>query len=172
MAFVSGAHQRVFASVFPASSLTSTVPTPVATPNPSFVAPGQPFGGPLPHKDATSRNGDALNHVANQLQWDRAWHTVTSFLRLPDEMIPMALGEFDVSQLGRKWIKSLNQETSQATAFLLSERSPGYDSLLGSGEDAIIEWYSSEIQRHYLAYIQPQVLQACCGTLLANFGGG
>ncbi|KAI9701929.1 MAG: hypothetical protein M1836_001273 [Candelina mexicana] len=137
MAFVSSAHQRVFASVFPTSSLASTVPTPVATPNPNFVAPGQPFGGPLPEKIVASAAEDSSDRVAKQLQWDRAWHTVTSFLRLPDEMIPLTLGDFDASHLGRKWIKLLSQEVSQATAYLLFEKPPRFDSILGNGEDGI-----------------------------------
>lgn len=68
----------VFASVFPVPSLSHTTPTPIATPDLGFTAPGQSFGGPF-GGGGSSGSFDQHREVKRNL----AWSTATRFLSLP-----------------------------------------------------------------------------------------
>lgn len=68
----------VFASVFPVPSLSHTTPTPIATPDLGFTAPGQSFGGPF---GGGSSSGSFDQH--REVKRNLAWSTATRFLSLP-----------------------------------------------------------------------------------------
>jgi anaphase-promoting complex subunit 2 len=66
-------HSLVFASVFPVPALSHTTPTPIATPELGFTAPGQSFGGGF---------GGASGQY-REVKRNLAWSTATRFLSLP-----------------------------------------------------------------------------------------
>jgi len=152
------AQKRVFTSVFPISSTATTVPTPVATPVLGFTGEGQSFGGPqIPlSPDLSSPSDIAAEHV----QWNRAWHIATSFLKLPEEQITDVQANLDENQLRGHWMKECNAEVSRAVSYLFSSSSSGHGSFAAHHQDGdLVAWYTNEVRRHFLAYVRPVVTQ-------------
>ncbi|KAI9874176.1 MAG: hypothetical protein M1830_010102 [Pleopsidium flavum] len=152
------AQRRVFASVFPTSSTTTTVPTPVATPILGFAGEGQSFGGPqIPiSSDSTSPSDSA----AEQVRWNRAWHTATTFLKLPEEQITSNLANLEESQLRGHWMKQYGADVLEAVSYLLSSTSQEHSAFTGNQQDGdLVAWYTNEVRRHFLTYVRPVVIQ-------------
>ncbi len=150
------AQKRIFTSVFPTSSTATTVPTPVATPVLGFTTAGASFGGPqLPFEaDPTSPSDSA----AEQVKWNRAWHTATSFLKLPEEQITFVQANLDESQLRGHWMREYGSEAFAAVSYLLTSR--GHSSNATYQQDGdLIEWYTNEVRRHFLTFVRPVVTQ-------------
>ena len=143
---------RIFASVFPAPSEVET-PTPTATPILGSSAFGEPFGSQ--HTNA-SHSGTETG-AAEQIKWDRAWHTATTFLSLRDEPINT---EQDEETLKSRWIKPADPETQRALAYLLSESSRGRQIRRGSDTDDLLRWYFEEVVlEHYVKHVLPDLIQ-------------
>lgn len=135
---------RIFAAVF-APSTVASIPTPAATPDlgsAEFEIPGIESGAP------------------EQIQWDRAWHTATTFLSLPKEPTPTILDEEGVELLNGKWYKQCNAETIRAIRYLVARDSPGYRLRRYQKQDDLLQWYFEEVgQRHFMTYVRPTVLE-------------
>ncbi|KAI9760787.1 MAG: hypothetical protein M4579_001417 [Chaenotheca gracillima] len=142
--------KKIFASVFPSSPLASESPTPVATPNPSFVAAGQAFGV-LPEPTANPRQA-ALNVASERAKWNRAWHALTTFLSLPQAPIPADLVS---GQVPKQWQKRASLEVHSAFDTVLSQNPSADGNSRALSQHSILEWYSNEVRRHYLTFIQP-----------------
>ncbi|KAI4159989.1 MAG: hypothetical protein LQ342_006117 [Letrouitia transgressa] len=136
---------RIFAAVF-APSTVASIPTPAATPDlgsAEFEIPGIESGAP------------------EQIQWDRAWHTATTFLSLPKEPTPTILDEEGVELLNGKWYKQCNAETIRAIRYLVARDSPGYRLRRYQKQDDLLQWYFEEVgQRHFMTYVRPTVLES------------
>ena len=143
---------RIFASVFPPPSEVE-IPTPTATPVVGSSAFGEPFGSQ--HTNA-SQSGTETG-AAEQIKWDRAWHTATTFLSLRDEPI---YTEQDEETLKSRWIKPADPETQRALAYLLSESSRGRQIRRGSDTDDLLRWYFEEVVlEHYVKHVLPGLIQ-------------
>ncbi len=137
-------HDRIFASVFPAPSEVD-VPTPANTPVLSSSAFGEPFGSPSLSQPAVESG------AAEQIKWDRAWHTVTTFLTLPNESIQT---DRDEKTLKGKWIKICSSETQRALQYVVSDGSRGRQ--LRKDNDDLLRWYFEEVVvGHYMEYMLP-----------------
>ena len=148
--------KRIFSSVFPDSSSAFTVPTPVATPASSFVAPGQSFGGLQTDPPPSPTQSPSSGFVADHIRWHRAWHTVTSFLSLPCEPITFRTANLDPSVLRAAWTKHPYPEILEATRYLLYiSKQPPSDGLLGG--DDIVDWYIHEVRVHFLTFVLPEL---------------
>lgn len=144
---------RIFHSVFPPPSDIST-PTPTTTPLlPSSSFGDSPFHAPPTQHTLHDTGGGS---AAEQIKWDRAWHTTTTFLSLPDEPISGAEGEEGVR---KRWCKSCDTETEKAFEYLLSEKSKGRVLRRGKdgeqGEDLLRWWFEGGVVRHYLRFLLP-----------------
>lgn len=143
---------RIFASVFPPPSEVD-IPTPTATPILGSSAFGEPFGSQ--HTNA-SQSGTETG-AAEQIKWDRAWHTATTFLSLRDEPIHT---EQDEETLKSRWIKPADSETERALAYLLSENSRGRQIRRESETDDLLRWYFEEVVlEHYVKHVLPGLIQ-------------
>ena len=143
---------RIFASVFPPPSEVE-IPTPTATPVLGSSAFGEPFGSQ--HTNA-SQSGTETG-AAEQIKWDRAWHTATTFLSLRNEPI---YTEQDEETLKSRWIKPADPETQRALAYLLSESSRGRQIRRGSDTDDLLRWYFEEVVlEHYVKHVLPGLIQ-------------
>ena len=143
---------RIFASVFPPPSEVD-IPTPTATPILGSSAFGEPFG--WQHTNA-SQSGTETG-AAEQIKWDRAWHTATTFLSLRDEPIHT---EQDEETLKSRWIKPADSETERALAYLLSENSRGRQIRRESETDDLLRWYFEEVVlEHYVKHVLPGLIQ-------------
>ena len=143
---------RIFASVFPPPSEVET-PTPTATPILGSSAFGEPFGS---QHTNVSQSGTETG-AAEQIKWDRAWHTATTFLSLRDEIINT---EQDEETLKSRWIKPADLETQRALAYLLSESSRGRQIRRGSDTDDLLRWYFEEVVlEHYVKHVLPDLIQ-------------
>ena len=143
---------RIFASVFPPPSEVE-IPTPTVTPVLGSSAFAEPFG--LHHPNA-SQSGTETG-AAEQIKWDRAWHTATTFLSLRDEPI---YTEQDEETLKSRWIKPADPETQRALAYLLSENSRGRQIRRGSDTDDLLRWYFEEVVlEHYVKHVLPGLTQ-------------
>ena len=143
---------RIFASVFPPPSEVE-IPTPTATPILGSSAFGEPFGSQ--HTNA-SQSGTETG-AAEQIKWDRAWHTATTFLSLRDEPI---YTEQDEETLKSRWIKPADPETQRALVYLLSESSRGRQIRRESDTDDLLRWYFEEVVlEHYVKHVLPGLIQ-------------
>ena len=143
---------RIFVSVFPPPSEVE-IPTPTATPVLGSSTFGEPFGS---QHTSVSQSGPETG-AAEQIKWDRAWHTATTFLSLRDEPI---YTEQDEETLKSRWIKSADPETQRALAYLLSENSRGRQIRRGSDTDDLLRWYFEEVVlEHYVKHVLPGLIQ-------------
>ena len=145
-------HDHIFASVFPAPSEVN-VPTPTATPILGSSGFGEPFGSQhtIPSQPGTETG------AAEQIKWDRAWHTATTFLSLRDEPIHV---EQDEETLKGRWIKPAEPGTQRALAYLLSESSNGRQIRTESNTDDLLRWYFEEaVLEHYVKHVLPGLTQ-------------
>lgn len=137
-------HDRIFASVFPAPSDVD-VPTPVTTPALGSSAFGEAFGSPSRSQPAVETG------AAEQIKWDRAWHTVTTFLTLPNEPIRT---DRDEKTLRGKWTKTCSSQMLGAIQYVVSESSRGRQ--LRKEKDDLLRWYFEEVVLgHYVEYMLP-----------------
>ena len=145
-------HDHIFASVFPPPSEVN-VPTPTATPILGSSGFGEPFGSQHTYASQPGTETGA----AEQIKWDRAWHTATTFLSLRDEPIN---SEQDEETLKGRWIKPAEPETSKALAYLLSESSRGRQIRTESNSDDLLRWYFEEVVlEHYVKHVLPGLIQ-------------
>ncbi|CAD6573679.1 MAG: hypothetical protein ASARMPREDX12_006199 [Alectoria sarmentosa] len=145
-------HDQIFASVFPPPSEVD-IPTPTATPILGSSGPGEPFGSKQTNLSQTSSETGA----AEQIKWDRAWHTATTFLSLRGEPID---AEQDEETLKGRWIKPAEPETQRALSYLLSESSSGRQIRRESNTDDLLRWYFEEVVlEHYVHHVLPSLVQ-------------
>ncbi|KAF2433708.1 hypothetical protein EJ08DRAFT_676505 [Tothia fuscella] len=137
----------IFASVFPPAVLDHTTPTPVATPDLGFTAPGQSFGGIISPVGAKQQK--PLSAAQIQVKRNISWSTATRFL---------SLSTFPVVDLNSSALikgtphKIKTREIEDAIEFLLSE-----DSLQGHIDENwdLVAWYLLEVQTHFLDRVAP-----------------
>ena len=146
-------HDDIFAAVFPPSA-DVVIPTPTATPVLGSSAFGEPFGGPI------SLDTGIESSAAEQIRWDRAWHTATTYLYLPNEPLTAAHASQDEAALKSKWIKPFTAEAANAVSYLLSEDSRGRQLRRHSSKDNLLQWYYEEVcSRHYVDYVLPDLIK-------------
>ena len=145
-------HDRIFASVFPPPSEVD-VPTPTATPILGSSGFGEPFGS----QHTTASQSATETGAAEQIKWDRAWHTATTFLSLRDEPIH---AEQDEETLKGRWIRYAGPETQKALAYLLSESSRGRQLRRESNTDDLLRWYFEKVVlEHYVKHVLPGLIR-------------
>lgn len=141
-------NDRIFASVFPAPSDVD-FPTPANTPALGSSAFGEPFGLP------SSSQPDAESGAAEQIKWDRAWHTATAFLVLPYEPIQT---DQDEETLRSKWIKPCPELIQRALQYVVSRDSRGRQ--LRKDKDDLLRWYFEDVVLgHYVEYMLPGLVK-------------
>ncbi|RDW78148.1 hypothetical protein BP5796_06000 [Coleophoma crateriformis] len=159
MAGRDSAKRRVFAAVFPRVA-DSSQPTPVITPAAKFTTPGQAFGVPSPygHDQASSSQKseqlsrfaeDDADHVQQQVQWDRSWHTVTHFLSFAEEQ-----GRRHGSSRGTK---SADAAFAEALENVLN---PSVRLPLAPHTEEILPWYTQHVRYHFLDQVHPKFLSS------------
>lgn len=147
------AYGRIFASVFPPPSETS-IPTPKATP---LLGSGG-FEGSA--EAQIEIDWEPQDSATEQLQWERAWHTATTFLSLPSEELPPAHGESNRNRLHGKWWKPCTQEISAAIRYLVSPDSKGFLLRKNQKQHDLLHWYFEEVGlRHFVHFVRPQTLR-------------
>ncbi|KAL6707340.1 hypothetical protein ACN47E_004119 [Coniothyrium glycines] len=125
---------RAFASVFPVLSLSHTTPTPIATPDLGFTAPGVSFGGLYAARNLESPGQGQHRTVKRGL----AWSCATRFLSLPKDVTI-------VPRLQR------TREVEEALTYLmLGEGKAEHDS-----EESLVEWYTNECRLHFASHVLP-----------------
>ena len=147
-------YDRVFNSVFPPTA-DVVVPTPQATPVLGSSAFGEPFSSPqLPHDSGVFTEE---GYAAEQVQWDRAWSTATSFLSIAGKpVITNPYGKIDRAQLDRTWFKPYGPEVASAFSHLLSEESRGWQLRRFSSRHDLLLWYTEEVCiKHFLHHVKP-----------------
>lgn len=147
--------KRILSAVFPVSAQISTQPTPQATPDTQFAAPGQPFGG---FHDGPVSSLDELpsDPVARQIAWERAWHSATSFLRLPADLVSIH-GQLEIDDLERNWLKKHPLDSPYAVKHLLRLGSGLSAPDDGPHDEPLLAWYGNEVRRHFLTLIRPRL---------------
>lgn len=153
------AYERIFAAVFPPSA-DAVVPTPAASP--VFGSPelGRSFGG------FVISSPEPQNSAEEQIKWDRAWHTATSYLSLPNELITIAHAKQSEDALKARWLKPFRAETANAVSYIVSSESQGRKLRKGPFRDNLLQWHFEEVvSRHYVDYVLPTVTKVNGGTL-------
>lgn len=147
------AYERVFAAVFPPVADVD-LPTPAATPVLGSSSFGEAFGSPLP-QETTPVTG-----AAEQIKWNRAWHTATTYLTLPSDHITATHVKQDEQTLRGKWVKPFTAEISRAVTYIVSGDSYGRQLRKGAKKDNLLQWYFEAVgSRHYLEYVRPGLIK-------------
>ncbi|KAL8715839.1 MAG: hypothetical protein Q9220_000506 [cf. Caloplaca sp. 1 TL-2023] len=148
------AYDRIFAAVFPPPS-ESSVPTPAATP----VLGGDGFESSPAAKHVVDLN--PKDSAAEQVQWERSWHTATTFLSLPNKPLPPLSDRHVTGLLHGTWWKPHTPEIEAAIRYLVSPQSRGVHLRRHEKTHDILQWYFEEAGlRHFVQYVLPQILQA------------
>jgi anaphase-promoting complex subunit 2 len=122
----------VFASVFPVLSLSHTTPTPIATPDLGYAAPGASFGGSY-----AGRNVDAQGqHRA--VKRNIAWSCATRFLSLPKD--------FSLTPTLHR-----TRDFEEALSYLLVGKGKSDD----GREESLVDWYTNECRLHFANHVRP-----------------
>lgn len=149
--------KRVFDSVFPATRLKDLAPTPAATPilgsaefgqTPRDPAISSPPHGPLETSDA----------YPEQVIWDRAWHSATSFLTLPTQDFVVQRQQQDLDAFAAHYAKpskNVVQSIRYVTSRQMEEPARGQK----SERESIVEWYSDHVRMHFLTHSKPSLLR-------------
>lgn len=145
----STARRRIFSAVFPVAT-DKTAPTPTATP---LIGAGS-FGGSF-NSNVSDPAEDSEDSTAEKIKWERAWHTATTFLSLPNVPLTFRESQTRDEKLLRRWIKSCSKDVHSALAYLISEKSVGRRLREGRKEDDLMDWYLQEVARHYAQYQMP-----------------
>ncbi|KAL8736788.1 MAG: hypothetical protein Q9166_000154 [cf. Caloplaca sp. 2 TL-2023] len=144
---------RIFTAVFPPPS-ESSIPTPAATP----VLGSAGFEGSGEAQFAI--DWETKDSAAEQVQWERAWHTATTFLSLPDENLPPINDRNDLNRLHGKWWKKCTPDIAAALKYVISSDSQGARLRKGQKQHDLLQWYFEEAGlRHFVQYVRPRVLQ-------------
>ncbi|KAL8679931.1 MAG: hypothetical protein Q9186_003845 [Xanthomendoza sp. 1 TL-2023] len=144
---------RTFAAVFPPPNEAS-IPTPVATP----VLGSAGFEGSTEAQPVI--DWDLKDIAAEQIQWERAWHTATAFLSLPNEQLPPINDRNDLNRLHGKWWKKCTPDIVAALRYVVSPDSQGARLRRDQKQHNLAQWYFEEAGlRHFVQYVRPQILQ-------------
>lgn len=145
--------QRVFSSVFPTASSLSTCPTPLATPNLSYVSPVQSFDG-LPVQQLSLESVRPTTSADERIAWNRAWHAATSLLSLPAERVGLHRHEKGLMTGG---VRDPTPTESSAIEYVLSQSCSMDGSAATAEEQDLLQWHTNEVRRHFLAYTKPEL---------------
>lgn len=144
----------IFAAVFPPAS-DADLPTPTATPDLGSSEFGESFGNVSSQAAAAPVTG-----AAEQIKWDRAWHTATTYLSLPDDPITVAHTRQNEDTLRGKWIKTCSPDIVKAITYVVSDSSYGRQLRKSQRKDDLLKWYYKEVGiRHYLDYVMPGLVK-------------
>ncbi|KAF3480368.1 anaphase-promoting complex subunit 2 [Arthroderma uncinatum] len=149
-------HKRVFDSVFPPSLLSGISPTPDVTPVLGFTPPGEPFGGIQTSIKANKPAPSSEEPVPEQVTWDRAWHTATAFLTIPDKGFNVNSDGNSDDKIGdrtllKRWARDPPSTAIRDSLFYVgADASGGKGSRKGMKECDLKLWYMSETRRHFL----------------------
>lgn len=147
-------YERFFRAVFPPPSDVD-LPTPTATPVLGSSSFGEAFGSPLLPSETAPVTG-----AAEQIKWDRAWHTATAYLTLPNEPITIFHVKQSEETLRGKWIKPFTADISRAVFYVVSDDSHGRQLRSRLKKDDLLQWYFHEVGvRHYLEYVMPGLIK-------------
>jgi anaphase-promoting complex subunit 2 len=122
-----------FASVFLVLSLSHTTPTPIATPDLGYTAPGSSFGSPYAGKNIEGYGPG--QHKA--IKRGQAWSCATRFLSLPK----------DISILPRL---HRTREVEDALHYLLVKDGKSVD----GREESLVAWYTNECRLHFANHVR------------------
>ena len=174
---ISRRRKRVFESVFPPSdAVAAGVPTPVASFVGSTQSQSQSQSQGTQSQGSGSGGSGGSGGVSSQggRDWDRIWHAATTVLRFED-------GGFEGASVGDEapWVTLKNKYISQKEVVMSNyagvesgiralltrfaeEEAEQTSSGWGAGEaravPSLVEWYSWEVKRHYLAWIKPKIV--------------
>lgn len=145
------AYDRVFSAVFPPAR-DSDLPTPALT----AVRGSGGFSDSSSFTTETTPEAEA----EEQIKWDRAWHTATTYLSLPDIRITAANASLVLETSKETWLKSYTREVSKAVEYVVSEASCGHRLRRHLKKDDLINWYFEEIgTRHYVECVKPSLIK-------------
>ncbi|KAF1956477.1 hypothetical protein CC80DRAFT_525344 [Byssothecium circinans] len=128
----------VFASVFPVPTLSHTTPTPIATPDLGFTAPGSSFGSPF------TGGGSAATGHHHALRRNVAWSTATRFLSLPN----------DVTSSGIQRVKR-SRDVEEALGYLLVGEGKSDGRGEEGQEEGLVGWFENEVRLHFAKFVRP-----------------
>lgn len=141
-------HTLVFSSVFPVLSLSHTTPTPVATPDLGYTAPGTSFGSPYIPRQAELHDNTQPRAVKRTI----AWSCATRFLSL-DKAVPAV-----------PRILHRTREVEDALVYLLAGEARVEDGLR-AGEEGLVEWYTNECRLHFANNVRPGLQEMWSGEV-------
>ncbi|TVY49083.1 Anaphase-promoting complex subunit [Lachnellula occidentalis] len=154
--------KRVFDSVFGAREISQ--PTPHATPDTGFTAPGQRFGGPLVdishvfpapslaniRDDPRGLPQEESSYVKDKVRWDRSWHIVTHALLLPD--FPQNWNSIVPLQPQKESLDGAFDHSLDNVLYP-QDRLP-----FARGTEDIFEWHTQQVRSHFLHQVLPIIL--------------
>lgn len=159
------AYDSIFLSVFPPSSEIS-VPTPTSTPLLSSGSFSDSNSRSLPQRPSKDAGGSA----AEQIRWDRAWHTATSFLTIPNKPIVESEGE---GRLDKRWFKECDTETKKAFEYVLNDDSRGRKARAGKEGEDLVRWYFEvEVLGHFMDHMLPVLTGVRSASFITNDRSG
>ena len=153
--------QAVFKSVF---QTEISQPTPYSTPSVRFPEEGQPWGvlpgtqpaaSPRQQRHGRQASGSVSGHPEDQIRWDRAWHTVTSRILLPQS----AAAEDSFGPLARE-SQDADAAFYEALGVVLY---PGEAAPRARHTEDVLLWHTQQMRQHFIQHVLP-LLSACAAN--------
>ena len=141
------AASSIFASVFPPPS-DVPVPTPTNTPQ---LPSSSTFGDPLPQRPPSSHD-NPVSGVAEQIRWDRSWHTATTSLSLSNGSINIDTTKGEEELKKQWWGRVPDTETRRAIEYLLDKGKK-----LRQDEDLMRWSFEVQIVWHFQTLMRPVI---------------
>lgn len=147
------AYDRIFSAVFPPASEID-LPTPTTTP----VLGSDDFGE---SSSSFTTETAPVTGAEEQIKWDRAWHTATAYLSLPNDVRITAANASQMLEASKEtWVKSYTRQVSRAVEYVVSEDSHGHQLRRHLKKEDLVKWYCEEIgTRHYLECVNPGLIE-------------
>jgi anaphase-promoting complex subunit 2 len=147
--------KRVFDSVFPSSRLKDLAPTPAATPVLGQTELGQSFGGPA-FSPISYSPSEASDLYPEQVVWDRAWHSATSFLALPQRDFVERRQQQDLDAFTTHYNKA-SKTVKGSFRYVASKLQEQRAREKKADHENILEWYTDHVRGHFLSYSKPSL---------------
>ena len=146
--------KRIFDSVFPPSHLTDLAPTPSATPvitQSGFEQAGSSRRSAIGTELKAPGLREQLDVYPEAVVRDRAWHTATASLSLPQRDFLTLKDQKELTEFATRYAK-LSPDAKEAISYVISSYATDRDQTeaeLGERE-SIVDWYTNHVRNHFL----------------------
>ncbi|KOS16791.1 Anaphase-promoting complex subunit 2 [Escovopsis weberi] len=137
-------------------SIAASASASAPPPPPSSSSSSSSSSLPPPPPSSSQLHAASASASADQLRWDRAWHTVTARIRLPSSVaVEDSFGALATES------QDLDRDAAFHHALAIVLDAPAAMPLAARTED-VLAWHGAQVRHHFVHHVLP-LLAACAG---------